>query len=88
MGKYRSRTEIVCQILVTAREIDGVAKTKIMYKAYLSFTQLREYLKLLMDSGLLEHIPERNTYRTTDKGIRMLETCNAMNQLVGREAST
>jgi predicted transcriptional regulator len=86
LGKYRSRTEIVYQIIATARETDGVTKTKIMYKAYLSFAQLKEYLKLLTDSELLEHIPERNTYRTTDKGIKMLEACSAMNHLVGREA--
>lgn len=86
MGKYRTRTEIVYQILTTAKEIDGVTKTKIMFKAYLSFAQLKEYLKLLMESEMLEHIPERNTYRITSKGVKMLEACNAINQLVGSEA--
>jgi predicted transcriptional regulator len=83
LGKYRSRTEIVYQILITAKEIDGVTKTRIMFKSYLSFAQLKEYLKLLMDSELLEYVPERNTYRTTGKGVKMLEACSAINSLVG-----
>ncbi|HEY3094813.1 MAG TPA: winged helix-turn-helix domain-containing protein [Nitrososphaera sp.] len=82
MGKYRSRTEIVYQILATAKEIDGVNKTRIMFKSYLSFAQLKEYLKLLIDSELLEYDPEGNTYRTTDKGVKMLEACRAINHLV------
>jgi predicted transcriptional regulator len=86
LRKYRSRTEIVHQILATAKEIDGVTKTRIMFKSYLSFVQLKEYLKLLMDSELLEYLPERNAYRTTDKGVKMLEACSAINQLVGNEA--
>jgi len=74
--------EIVCQILAIAREIDGVTKTRIMYKSYLSFNQLKEYLKLLLDNGLLEHIPENNTYRTTEKGVKMLEVNNDMNGIM------
>ena len=82
MGKYRSRSEIAYQILLAAKELDGVTKTRIMYKSYLSFAQLKEYLKLLIDSELLEHSSERNTYRTTAKGIAVLETYSQMNELV------
>lgn len=58
--KYRSRTEIVRQILDTAKEdSDGVTKTKIMYKSYLSFAQLKDYLAMLLESGLIEHVPEK-----------------------------
>ena len=37
--KYRSRTEIVSNILEAAN--GGVTKTKIMYKAFLSYNQLQ-----------------------------------------------
>ena len=40
--KYRSRTEIVSMILEAAN--GGATKTKIMYKAFLSYAQLKEYL--------------------------------------------
>lgn len=82
MGKYRSRSDIVYQILLAAKEMDGITKTRIMFKAYLSFAQMKEYLKLLIDSELLEHIPESNTYRTTGKGMKMIETYTQMNELV------
>ena len=41
--KYRSRTEIVAMILEAAN--GGATKTRIMYKAFLSYAQLREYLQ-------------------------------------------
>lgn len=82
---YRSRTEIICQILETSKELNGVTKTKIMFNSYLSFAQLKEYLAVLLESGLLEHIPERNVYRTTDKGIAMLEAARTVNGMIGAE---
>jgi predicted transcriptional regulator len=43
-----------------------------MYKAFLSFPQLKEYLGLLMAKGLLEYIPTDHEYRTTDKGKQFM----------------
>ena len=34
---------------------EELTKTKIMYKAFLSFAQLREYLTMLQDNGLIEY---------------------------------
>ena len=42
----RSRTEIVSMILETAN--GGATKTKIMYNAYLSYNQLKEYISILI----------------------------------------
>ena len=39
-----------------------------MYKAYLSFNQLREYLALLVENGLIEYQDGMQTYKTTEKG--------------------
>jgi predicted transcriptional regulator len=52
--KYRSRTEIVCNIL-DATNGGGATKTKIMYKAFLSYTQLKEYLSVLTENNLIEY---------------------------------
>jgi predicted transcriptional regulator len=41
--KYRGRTDIAAAMLEIA--LDGAMKTKIMYKVFLSFPQLNEYLK-------------------------------------------
>jgi predicted transcriptional regulator len=82
--KYRSRSEIVAQMLASAREIEGVTKTRIMFVAYLSYAQLQEYLKLLLENGLLERTPD-NKYRTTDKGIKMLDAYQKVNELAHLE---
>jgi predicted transcriptional regulator len=73
MKKYRSRMDIAAEILEAAQTRAGANKTKIMYHAFLSFPQLKQYLALLMENQLLEHVPEdKNLYRTTEKGKRFL----------------
>jgi predicted transcriptional regulator len=78
--KYRSRTEIVGLILEAANG-GGATKTKIMYKAFLSFAQLREYLTTLQDNGLVEYEGGMQTYRTTEKGMRLLDIYEKMTEL-------
>ena len=79
--KYRSRTEIVGLIFKAANG-GGANKTKIMYKAFLSFAQLREYLTMLQDNELIEYEGGKQTYRTTEKGMRLLHIYNKMYELV------
>jgi predicted transcriptional regulator len=77
--KYRSRSDIV-GLLLDAANGGGATKTKLMYKAYLSFNQLREYLTLLVENGLIEY-EGGQTYRTTDKGMRVLHLQNEMDEV-------
>jgi predicted transcriptional regulator len=78
--KYRSRTDIAAQILEVAN--GGATKTKIMYGAFLSFAQLKEYLSMLSEKGLVEHLPEENKFKTTEKGMRYLATFSDMDKLM------
>jgi predicted transcriptional regulator len=82
--KYRSRTDITAQILEAAN--GGVTKTKIMYKAFLSYAQLKEYLSVLVENGLLEYIEGEQVYRTTDKGNRFLKIYNQIGEYVAPDA--
>jgi predicted transcriptional regulator len=50
----------------------GATKTKIMYRAFLSYAQLREYLSVLMENGLLEYMEGTQTYKT-GKGLNFLK---------------
>jgi len=43
--KYRSRNHIISEILDAANG-GNATKTKLMYKAYLSFGQIKEYLSV------------------------------------------
>ena len=78
--KYRSRSDIV-GLLLDAANGGGATKTKLMYKAYLSFNQLREYLALLVENGLIEYQEGMQTYRTTVKGIQLLQIQNTMDEI-------
>jgi len=70
--KYRNRTEIIASVL-EATKGDGVSKTRIMFTAYLSYEQLNEYLKELLDKGLLTYNLHTRTYNITSKGTKFLE---------------
>ena len=78
--KYRSRTEIVSMILDAAN--GGATKTKIMYKAFLSYAQLREYLSVLIENSLLEYLEGNQKYKTTEKGLNLLKMHNEMGELL------
>jgi predicted transcriptional regulator len=78
---YRSRTDIASQILDAADS--GASKTKIMYKAFLSYAQLKEYLSALMENGLLEYLEGERKFRTTEKGAKFLKVYRHMDELTG-----
>lgn len=72
--KYRSRLDIASRMLDAANTEDGVPKTKIMYKASLSYAQLKQYTETLIENGLLEELNDQDKirYRTTEMGIKLL----------------
>jgi predicted transcriptional regulator len=78
--KYRTSTEIVAMMLDAAN--GGTTKTKIMYKAYLSYNQLKEYLSVLIENNLIEYIDRTQTFKTTDKGLSFLKMHDALGELL------
>ena len=78
--KYRSRTDIVGLILEAAN--GRATKTKIMYKAFLSYAQLKEYLTVLLQNDLLEYEDETQLFRTTEKGLRLLQMYNQFDEMM------
>jgi predicted transcriptional regulator len=78
--KYRSRSDIV-GLLLDAANGGGATKTKLMYSAFISFNQLREYLSLLSENGLIQYEEGMHTYRTTEKGMRVLQLQNRIEEI-------
>ena len=78
--KYRIWTEIVSLILEAAN--GGATRTKIMYKAFLSFVHLKGYLSVLLENGLIEYDAGGKIYKTTPGGIRLLEVYNQLHELI------
>ena len=62
---YRSREEIFASILSTAGSGAGITRSKIMFGSYLTYAQVVEYSKLLIERGLLEYDPINRTFKTT-----------------------
>ena len=82
--KYRSRTDIVALILEAAN--GGATKTRIMYKAFLSYAQLKEYLTVLLEKDVLEYEDETQLFRTTEKGLRLLQMYSQFDEMMSIES--
>ena len=85
---YRGRHQIIAKMLniINEGESKGATRTSIMYKAFLSHAQLKEYLSFLLENGLIEGIPvkiknhgnEKLIYKITQKGLRLLQLSHEM----------
>jgi predicted transcriptional regulator len=82
---YRSRDEIVSQILGSASSSTGITKTRIMYKVYLSHNQLKEYLTHLIDNDLLYYDSIIRKFKTTEKGLKFLQAYNQIDGILNKE---
>ena len=59
----------------------GASKTKIMYKAYLSYSQLVEYLTFLQKNKLITLVEGTDLYRPTEKGLVFLNMSVELNKM-------
>jgi predicted transcriptional regulator len=78
--KNRGRTEMLAAMLETAK--GKATKTKIMYSAFLSYAQLKEYLSVLTENNLIEYLDGTQTYKTTEKGLNFLKMHNEIGDLL------
>ena len=76
--KRRVRHDIIMEILKTAE--NGVKKTKIMYKASLSFPQLKQYLNALKKGNFITE--ESAIWKITEKGLHVIEACKICQHLL------
>jgi predicted transcriptional regulator len=79
--KNRSRLEIIAMILETIGD-SGAIQAKIMYKVYLSFLQMKEYLSQIMQHGLITYDDRAQIYKITDKGRRFLALYRQMTESI------
>ena len=80
--KNRSRLDVIAAILrvVSGRE---ASKTRIMYGAYVSYAQIREYMPTMLEIGLLKASNEQQSlYRIKERGVRFLELYDGLNEMI------
>jgi len=76
---YRGRTEIAHIMLEAAKT--GAGKTRMMYSANLSYTQLTRYLYYLQQNGLIKHEADTRIYKSTEKGLKFLNLSSKLNKM-------
>ena len=85
--RQRSRNDIIASILEVANG-NRVRTTEIQFKAYLSYTLLKEYLALLLENDLLEYIEGERAFKTTPKGMHFLHTHEQMSEMIMMTGTT
>jgi len=79
--KYRSRSEIISNILRVVAS-SKATKTRLMYGAQLSYTQIEEYMGFILQQGLINQVPETNLYQLSEKGMQYLNLSDELSQLL------
>ena len=86
--KYRDKTELIALILIAVSSRRNVGAAQIMYKAFLSYTQMKKYVSILIAAGLIKYQEgNRRTYRISDKGLRFLHLYNEIVELLNSSSS-
>ena len=80
MKNRRDKTEIIALILESAK-MNKITKSRIMYRAALSYAQLKAYLSLLLETGLLEYQKAERVYEITEKGEYFLHVYNQISKV-------
>jgi predicted transcriptional regulator len=80
--KNRDRMEIISKILQATNGRVGATKTRIMYFAFLTHTQLKHYLSILADNGMVKYDSLSQTFKTTQKGLSFLKTYGEITQMI------
>ncbi len=87
--KYRNRTELIALTLKAISGGSNLSAAEIMYSAFLSYAQMKKYLSISMDAGLIAY-QERNprSFRITGKGMRFLHLYNDISELLVANSSS
>jgi len=78
--RYRNRIDIIAQLLDAAST--PISKTKMMYRAMLSYEQLRDYMLILAENDLIAYDEPTRRFTTTTKGYQFLKRYDELNQLI------
>jgi predicted transcriptional regulator len=79
--RYRNRIDIIAQLLDAASS--PTTKTKMMYKAMLSYEQLKGYLIMLTENDLIVYDKPSGKFTTTNKGYQFMKGYEDLSKLIG-----
>jgi predicted transcriptional regulator len=61
---------------------NAVSKLKMMYKGFLPYAQLVEYVTFLLENELLAYREYERIYKVTEKGLRFLRLYSELRQMI------
>ena len=80
--RLRSRTEMISSILRSTYCRTGVKISQIQYETYISYSQLKEYLAMMIQNKLIVYVKEEKTFKITEYGIHALKLYGEMDKLL------
>jgi predicted transcriptional regulator len=84
--RRRSNIEIIAEMLKVGE--NGVGKTRIMYGANMSYSQIQKYLGFLINRGFIDQVNVGNpsvTYNVTDSGSKLLQSIQGVIDMLGMD---
>jgi len=68
--------------MILQAAINGATKTRIMYGAYLSYAQVKEYLSFLIEKDLIRREEGSGIYKLTQKGVQLLRVYEDISDMI------
>src|ERR671910_1488097 len=85
--RHRSRSEVISSIL-EATNGNKLRMAEIQFKTYMSYNILKEYLVHLLQCDLIDYIEGERTFKTTPKGMQVLQKYNKIEELFVKTQKT
>jgi predicted transcriptional regulator len=82
--KHRSKIEIIADILESIMSDSTMPSSKLTYKAFISYSQLKEYIPLLLQNELIKYGNKERTFMITNRGKHLLDMYNRLPEFVER----
>ncbi|HYZ51788.1 MAG TPA: winged helix-turn-helix domain-containing protein [Nitrososphaeraceae archaeon] len=85
--KHRSKIEIIADMLQCVVNDSTLSSSRLMFKAFLTYKQTKEYLPFLLHTELIKYDDKDDrtpTFRITNKGLQFLEMYNRLPEFVAR----
>jgi predicted transcriptional regulator len=80
--QIRSESEKILDILRSIRNCPGTRITQIMFETCIPHNQLKGYLAIMIQNGLIVYVKEEKTFTITDYGMHILKLYDKMDKLL------
>ena len=80
--QQRSKSEKISDILRSIRNCPSTRISQIMYETCIPHNQLKEYLAIMIQNGLIVYVKEEKTFKITEYGMHVLKLYDEMDKLL------